>query len=149
MVWEHKGIVLAELVPPSLSLHLRILKNYDEYTAFWRGSSGEEWQQIGEEIVVEYQTPFEFGLFAGNCTEAGSGKCDFEFFDVLTREEMATRRMMAGCRIGVLLSEEWVVRNAAIYTWNYNLALVKASPLPCLCLTPALRSTPGTTTLPS
>jgi len=127
LAWEHKGHIVAEMEAPSTNLHLRILKNYDQYSAWWKAAAGDEWEQLGEEITASYSTPFEAGLFAGNASDLGAGSADFEFFDVVTRDEMATRRMMEGLRLGVKISEAWIVRNAAIYVWNYNLSLVKAS----------------------
>ena len=123
--WEHKGALVAEVEVPSTSLYLRILKNYTHHTAYYKASADAEWVQLGEAIEVEFQTPFEAGLFAGNAGEVGTGCCDFEFFDVVTREEMATRRMIAGLRVGVQLGEAWIIRNAAIYAWNYNLPLLQ------------------------
>jgi len=125
--WEHKGALVAEMEAPATTLQLRIVKKYDSYTAHWRASAGDEWAQLGAAIDVEYQTPYEAGLFSGNASDNGSGSVNFESFDVVTRAEMATRRMMEGLRLGVQLNEAWIVRNAAIYVWNYNLPLVKQS----------------------
>ena len=81
-------------------MYLRVLKKYEEYTAWWKAAVGDEWTQLGEAIHVSYATPFEAGLFAGNQVDDGAGTVDFEYFEVVTREEMATRRMMEGLRLG-------------------------------------------------
>jgi len=146
--WEHKGHMIGSVEIDKAEVYLRVLKNYEDYSAFWKYNEADEWTQMVKTlswateqppddsveqppdepaiINVQFQSPFEVGIFAGNTADEGESEIvNFEYVDVLSHNELASRRFLHATRIGLELEEEWMVRNGAIYCLNYNLPLIK------------------------
>jgi len=87
--WQHKAEEVVGTVPGTnqpagrVEIFLRLAKDGDEYTGYWKGNEGDDWTEITPHTSKALTPPLEVGIFAGVCTAGGTATMEFEYFDDL------------------------------------------------------------------
>jgi len=84
--YQHKAQEVVPAVPGSnqpagrVEVFLRIAKNGDEYTGYWKMAAADEWIEVTPHANKKLTSPLQIGIFAGNCEAGGTMTAQFEYF---------------------------------------------------------------------
>ena len=87
--WQHKQQEVVNSVPGSsqpagrVEVFIRIAKDGDEYTGYWKKNEGDDWIEITPHANISLTPPLEVGIYAGICTASGTAIMEYEYFDDL------------------------------------------------------------------
>ncbi len=65
-----------------MDLYMRLRREKDAFTAWWKRKAGDKWIDIGE-TEQEFDEPLEVGIYAGICDGKGKQIAQFEYFEDL------------------------------------------------------------------
>lgn len=87
--WQHKQQEVVNNVPGSsqpagrVEVFIRIAKDGDEYTGYWKMNEGDDWTEITPHASISLTPPLEVGIYAGICTAGGTATMEYEYFNDL------------------------------------------------------------------
>jgi hypothetical protein len=87
--WQHKAEEVVNSVAGSnqpagrVEVFIRIAKDGDEYTGYWKMAAGDEWTEITPHANKVLSPPLEVGIYAANCEGAGTMTAEYEYFNDL------------------------------------------------------------------
>jgi len=103
--WQHKQQEVVASVPGSsqpagrVEVFIRIAKNGDEYTGYWKMSEGDDWIEVTPRANRQLTPPLEVGIYVGIDAAAGTCIAEYEYFrdninpfviDVAPKDKLAT-----------------------------------------------------------
>jgi len=97
--WQHKQAEVVGNVPNSgqvedkVEVFIRIAKNGDEYTGYWKKAEADKWIEVTPHANKKLTPPLEIGIFAGNCEGGGTMTAQFEYFNDLIAPYVAVESL--------------------------------------------------------